>query len=102
MYGGGKGINRLNFITEVMNGTNPYAHKQHWGYRMEFAADLAIRADALKGLGEREDAAKAMKRAVALAYPSGPRAALSGASQPSRYVDLVRVETEPQEPAGTP
>jgi hypothetical protein len=93
MYGGGTGINRLNFIDTVMTGENPYANKIDRQYRLEFAADLSMRAQALEKLGETEKAAADRKRAIALAYPYGPNAIwnINEDELPSRYVDILSV-----------
>lgn len=100
MYGGGTGINRLNFIDTVMTGENPYANKIDRQYRVEFAADLSIRARVLEKLGETEKAEVDRRRAVALAYPYGPDAAWNTDEEelPLRYVDLPGVVSDDGKP----
>lgn len=88
MYGGGGGISRINFIHGFMLGEN-YANPQDRIYRMELAGDLALRATALKQLGEADQADKDLSRANALAYPYGARAALASGGSVARYVDLL-------------
>jgi hypothetical protein len=88
MYGGGSGINRLNFIEGIMRGEG-YANRTYREYRMELASDLALRAEALEQLGEGTQAAVDLKRATALAYPHGPRAASGEGDSPKHYVDIL-------------
>lgn len=91
MYGGGAGVNRLNYIDTVMKGENPYCNKRHRSYRMEFAADLVLRAEALEKLGKSGQASADRNRATALAFPAGAKAAAFSALDegPARYEDLV-------------
>jgi len=58
-------------------------------YRMEFAADLAMRAEAEEKLGDAAKAEADRKRATALAFPYGPNAAVEADELPSQYVDLL-------------
>lgn len=90
MYGGGAGINRLNFIEGVMRGQN-YGNAQYRAYRLELAADLIIRAQALEPLGQVAGADVARKRAIALAYPVGPNALSDSDDLPARYEDILSV-----------
>jgi len=91
MYGGGSGINRLNFIEEHMKG-NVYANTKHRGYRLELASDLIMRAQAFEHLGDSAKAAVDRKRATALAYPCGPNAPLNADGLPASYVDILVVD----------
>jgi tetratricopeptide (TPR) repeat protein len=88
MYGGGAGLNRLNFIEAHMRG-EVYADKVVRQHRMELAGDLILRAQALEQRGDSDRAAKDRKRAVALAFPVGPTALSSPDGLPERYEELL-------------
>lgn len=98
MYGAGSGINRLNYILGVMKGENAYANREHRIYRLELAGDLVMRAQALLQLGEKAKAETDRKRAAALAYPLGAKAAafVDTDEGPARYTDLLSVEDAEQ------
>lgn len=88
MYGGGSGINRVNFILKHMKGKR-YSNQRDRMYRLELASDLNIRARALEEMDEKKRAANARERATALAYPHGPAGVARDETLPQRYVDLL-------------